>query len=281
MSRSVTHAELRTDHVRMHVYDYRYEQPLGYTRSPEHDVLALFAAPLRNASGLFRVDGSATARFVLGPMMLVPAGATIDAIGEFGEQRLAVCTMPRGILPPDFDPRDHARLEMCSNIQDSDVRSDMRRLAREAIAPGFATELLAEGLARALRVDLARYLGRTRDIRSARNSALAPWQLRRIEDYARGLEGAPVRVNELAAEVGISPGHLMRAFRQSTGQTVHAFVEEVRVARARTLLAYSETSIKQIAAQLGFGTPSSFTLAFRRATGKSPARFRREATGRG
>lgn len=275
MSWSVTHAQIRSEHVRIHVYDYCYEQPLGYSRCPDQDVLALFATPPRDAVGAFKVADRATPKMPLGALMIVPGGTTVDAVGRSGEQRLASCTMPQGILPSDFDVRDRSLLALCSNIQDRNVRAGMQRLAREAISPGFASDLLSEGLARSLRVDLARYFGKGQKERSVRSGALAPWQLRKIEDYTRETEGNPVRVNELAAEVGISPGHLMRAFRQSTGQTVHEFVEEIRVARARTLLGNPQLPIKQIAAQLGFGTPSSFSLAFRRATGASPAQFRR------
>ena len=46
--------------------------------------------------------------------------------------------------------------------------------------------------------------------------------------------------------------------------------------RAYALLAQSTIPVKQIAARLGFATPSSFTLAFRRATGTTPACYRRD-----
>ncbi len=275
MSLSATHGKLCTDNVRVHVYDYNYEHPSGYIREPDHDLLALFAVPPRDATGVYRSPIVTTPRLSLGGMMIIPANTVIEAIGGLGEQRLATCTMSPGLLPHDFEVGDTAQLSMCSNIQDRNIRLEMQRLANEALSPGFASDLLVDGLTRALRADLARYFGEYLTS-TGKIGVLAPWQLRKIESFASETQGSPVRVAALAAEVGISPGHLMRAFRQSTGQTVHEFVEQVRVARARALLLDSQKPIKQIAALLGFATPSSFILAFRRATGQSPAQFRRE-----
>lgn len=278
MALTTTHGKICTETVRVHVYNYHYDSGPPYIRRSRNDVLALFAAPPKNATGSYHCATAAPARVPLGQMMVVPAETAIQATGEYGEQRLATCTM-QGLLPDDFAIDGISRQRECGNVQDRHILAVMQRLSHEALHPGFASELLVEGLTRTLQADLARYfLGGTHALppqSDTANSALAPWQLRRIESFTSEAQGIPVRVAALAAEVGLSPGHLMRAFRQSTGQTVHEFVEQVRVARARALLLDTKKPIKQIADLLGFASPSSFTLAFRRATGESPARLRR------
>ena len=67
-------------------------------------------------------------------------------------------------------------------------------------------------------------------------------------------------------------------FRATTGRTVHRFVEEMRLSRAQAMLRETDMPLKQIAATLGFSGASSFTLAFRKATGTTPGRFRSEVT---
>ncbi|WP_408641132.1 helix-turn-helix domain-containing protein [Flavisphingomonas formosensis] len=57
-------------------------------------------------------------------------------------------------------------------------------------------------------------------------------------------------------------------FRQIFGVSVHRYVEQQRVKRARELLANTDLMLKQIAHQLGLSGASSFCSAFKRATGK-------------
>jgi AraC family transcriptional regulator len=54
-----------------------------------------------------------------------------------------------------------------------------------------------------------------------------------------------------------------------------AFVEAQRVEKARRLLRQSALPLAQIAAEVGLGTQSRFTTTFRRATGFTPAAYRR------
>lgn len=278
MALTTTHGKICTETARIHVYNYRYDSALPYMRRSPDDILALFAIPPKNALGSYDCISTVPARVPLGQMMIVPAGTIIQATGEFGEQRLATCAM-HGLLPDNFAIDDISRQRECGDVQDPNILAGMRRLSHEALHPGFASEILVDGLTRTLQADLARYFLTGTHAQQPKgnpaNSALAPWQLRKIESFTSEAQGIPVRVAALAAEVGLSPGHLMRAFRQSTGQTIHEFVEQVRVARAKALLLDTDKPIKQIADLLGFSSPSSFTLAFRRATGESPARLRR------
>lgn len=276
MARSVTDALLQTEQARIHVYTYRYERPSKHTRSPGRDILALFGNRAPGSAGYFQTAGATSRLLPLGGLMIIPASTSISAVGPGGDRRLAVCTMTHGILPEDFDPFDQRQLALCGDIRDPNVRSGVQRLAQEAAMPGFSSDILVDGLASALRVDLRRYFAGAMQAPVGTTGALAPWQLRRITDYVHNSNGQRLRVVDLAAVAEVSPGHLVRAFKKSTGRTVHAFIEEVRVERAYALLAESTTPVKQIAARLGFATPSSFTLAFRRATGTTPARYRKD-----
>ena len=81
-------------------------------------------------------------------------------------------------------------------------------------------------------------------------------------------------MSELAALCGISPRHVMRGFKHSTGATLHSYVEQVRLARAKELLTSTDLGINAIATQLGFAQTSSFSAAFRRVIGVPPSTFR-------
>ncbi len=89
-----------------------------------------------------------------------------------------------------------------------------------------------------------------------------------------------LRVEALADRAGMSPRNFARAFRRETGMTPAAYVETLRLERARQLLEGPPDPIDQIAIRCGFGTPETMRRSFARRLGVSPAeyreRFRRE-----
>lgn len=277
MRRARTDGQLCTDRTRVHVYTYRYERPSLDTRAPGRDLVVLCGNPGRGAAAVYQSADSRSAVLPLGRMMIVPASASISATGPGGERRLSVCSTADGLLPQDFDPTDNRQLALCGDVRDVRVRATMERLAAEAIAPGFAADVLVDALATSLSIDLARYFRRSGGGGTAGQGRLAAWQLRRVEDLVAGSVGKRLTIAELAAAAEVSPSHFARSFRASTGRTVHRFVEEARLTRAQAMLRETDLPLKQVAATLGFSGPSSFTLAFRRATGTTPARYRGEA----
>lgn len=277
MRRARTDGEVRTGRTRVHVYTYAFERPSRDTRSPGKDMIVLCGNPARGAAGVFRAADARSPLLPLGSMMVIPAGAAISASGPGGERRLSVCTKADGLLPHDFDPTDRRQLALCSDVRDIRVRAAMERMAAEALEPGFAADLLIDALATTLVVDLARYFRRAQADPGG-CGRLAPWQLRRVEELVASSVGRRLTVGELAAAAEVSAGHFARSFKLSTGRTVHRFVEESRLSRAQALLRETDLPLKQIAGALGFSGPSSFTLAFRRASGTTPARYRAEAS---
>jgi len=77
----------------------------------------------------------------------------------------------------------------------------------------------------------------------------------------------------------VSRSHLSRAFAESTGATLADHAANLRVARAKELMTESALTMSDIAARLGFASPSAFVAAFRRATGLSPLQYSRTIRG--
>jgi transcriptional regulator GlxA family with amidase domain len=90
-----------------------------------------------------------------------------------------------------------------------------------------------------------------------------------------------LRVEALAERASMSPRNFARFFRREVGMTPAAYVEELRVERARQLLEDGGDPIEVISARCGFGTPETMRRAFARRVGVPPAdyrtRFRRPA----
>ena len=72
----------------------------------------------------------------------------------------------------------------------------------------------------------------------------------------------------------MSPRNFARFFRRETGMTPAAYVEELRVERARQLLEEGGDPIESISARCGFGTPETMRRAFARRVGVAPAAYR-------
>jgi AraC-like DNA-binding protein len=89
----------------------------------------------------------------------------------------------------------------------------------------------------------------------------------------------PIDLEDAAAQAGISPFHFLRLFSSVLGVTPHQYLVRSRLRHAARLLAGDESSITDIAYDVGFGDLSNFVRTFHRAAGVSPLRFRQASRG--
>jgi AraC family transcriptional regulator len=108
---------------------------------------------------------------------------------------------------------------------------------------------------------------------------LASWQKRVVVDHIERHLGEQVGLPTLAQLAELSLHHFCRAFKQSFGVPPHQYQVQRRMEVAKLLLADRTTSVTDIALQLGYAQISSFTFAFRKATGWTPMVYRREFKG--
>lgn len=88
-------------------------------------------------------------------------------------------------------------------------------------------------------------------------------------------------LNEVAAQVGLSPNHFSTVFSSEAGETFRDYLTRLRMERARELLRTTNLSSAEICARVGYNDPHYFGAAFKRATGMSPRHFRAQADGDG
>lgn len=117
-----------------------------------------------------------------------------------------------------------------------------------------------------------------RVIRStAAPTAPAPASTRRALEVARTIEEDPAvewTLARLAELAGMNQFHFLRCFKRVCGLTPYAFVRQARLREAARLLLESDFTVARVAAEAGFSDLSTFNHAFKRAFGRSPARFR-------
>jgi len=82
---------------------------------------------------------------------------------------------------------------------------------------------------------------------------------------------------ELATLCGCSPRHFNRVFRACFGVSVRARQTQLRLLKARQLMAESDRRIMEIAGECGYRNLSLFNLVFKREFGMTPSESRRKA----
>ena len=89
----------------------------------------------------------------------------------------------------------------------------------------------------------------------------------------------PIALEDAAAQAGVSPFHFLRLFSDTIGVTPHQYLVRSRLRHAARRLADDDSSITDIAYDVGFGDLSNFVRTFHRAAGASPLRFRQASRG--
>lgn len=107
---------------------------------------------------------------------------------------------------------------------------------------------------------------------------LSPRQARRISEHIEANLDGELSLEAIAAVAGISVTHLTPLFRRSMGRSVHAYVMERRVHRARLLLLDRRMTIAEVALETGFAHQSHLARWMRRMIGLTPGQILRAET---
>jgi len=140
-----------------------------------------------------------------------------------------------------------------------------RTLFREFRHPDAASPIVIEGVALEM---LGALLRGAHD-----DTEIAPW-LHRVREQLRARALDSPTLADVAADSGVSPIRLARAFRRAFGESPGHYLRRERIRRACERLADPEVSLAAVAAELGFADQSHFTRVFRKIVGTTPAAWR-------
>lgn len=86
-----------------------------------------------------------------------------------------------------------------------------------------------------------------------------------------------ITIGDIAAAVGFSESHFMRYFKETMGTSFVEYLRDYRLTIASRLLASSDSSILNIAAETGFENLSYFNRVFKEKYKMTPRQFRKES----
>ncbi|MCC5066048.1 AraC family transcriptional regulator [Xanthomonas campestris] len=209
--------------------------------------------PTQTDDGSFRIgaqDGPADVRIVIGHC-------------SFGspDAALLVSLLPRLVLV-----RGEPRLTTLVNLVGEEARTS--RPARAVVLARLLEVLLIEAL------------------RSLTASDTTPGLVRALSDARlaaalRALHGAPAHawtIDALAKEAALSRSSFFARFNRAMGVTPMEYLLAWRMALAKTLLSEQGLGVAQAAQRVGYGSASSFSVAFTRHTGSPPSQYARVHT---
>jgi AraC-like DNA-binding protein len=151
-----------------------------------------------------------------------------------------------------------------------DLSSDHSTLS-DAAAAMHAERLLSLLLLRSLRKDDGRAI--------ADRATVAPYYVRRAEQFVSENYMRPIDVDDLAAATGVSPRTLYYGFKQHRGASPGKYLKGVRLLRARRSLLEAQASggrVGDVAAAVGYSNKSQFARDYKEYFGESPTATLRE-----
>ncbi|MFV8834731.1 helix-turn-helix domain-containing protein [Aquisalimonas sp.] len=98
--------------------------------------------------------------------------------------------------------------------------------------------------------------------------------VRAAEEWIQGHFAGEIRFETVAQSFAMSPRNFTRRFKAATGKLPGAYLQELRVAVARSRLEHGRASVQVIGREVGYDDPDYFREIFRRHTGLSPKEYR-------
>ncbi len=124
---------------------------------------------------------------------------------------------------------------------------------------------------------LSIYLSLSSDIGDSASSERAKsWRnIEKALSFIHSNYSRNVSLDEISHEAGISMTYFCRLFKDYTGQTIHRYINDLRLFQARRMIEDSSMSFSEIADATGLGDIHSFSKLFKKHLKTTPSEFRR------
>lgn len=174
------------------------------------------------------------------------------------------------LINPTLDDLAPVRLRRTYAVQSPQIAHLMMALRDEADGRNPGGLATVEAVTTALGHLLVRHAGIEQPRPARARGGLSAVAKRRVLELIDAHLGTRLTIDTLAREVGLSPAHFARAFKETMGRAPHQYMLALRLACARRLLEARAASLSDIAQRAGFADQAHFTRLFKRAFGITP-----------
>lgn len=112
---------------------------------------------------------------------------------------------------------------------------------------------------------------------AAQTGSLQEIYFRQAVEYLEHNFSYPVKIEQLARQVGVSRTYLYKIFISHSGKSVQQYLLDLRLEAAMDMLKKTRRDITEIAYSCGFTDSPSFCRQFKKTTGRTPLQYRRLA----
>lgn len=179
-------------------------------------------------------------------------------------------------IAPRARPRDN-----CLFVEDGERWTSAGISAGTDLMLHFVERICGPDVAAAIAREMLIYIRRT-----GAEPQASPWlagrnhlhpAIHRVQDAIAADPARPWTVEALAAIAATSPRHLSRLFGDNAGMAIPAYVNMLRIERARALIETSRLDMERIAEKSGFSSSRQLRRAWSRFNDGPPARLRGRA----
>jgi AraC-like DNA-binding protein len=180
----------------------------------------------------------------------------------------------RTLLLGSLPPLAHVRASDASGGGSDRLYSCLIRLFDEATSGGLGAAFAVRQYGQLLLLEVLRtYVGQA-ELRPGLLRLLSDERLRPALDRMHADPGRPWGLGELAQSAAMSRTSFAERFREVAGLPPLTYLVRWRMALAQRALCDGDVRVGALAADLGYGSESAFSTAFKRVVGESPLRYR-------
>lgn len=97
-----------------------------------------------------------------------------------------------------------------------------------------------------------------------------------VKEYLDREYASKITLDSLADQFYINKYYLTKVFKEQYGQSITAYLLNVRITKAKQLLRFSEKSVEEIGLEVGLGAPHYFSQTFKSVEGVPPSVYRKQ-----
>lgn len=99
------------------------------------------------------------------------------------------------------------------------------------------------------------------------------YKVKKAKQYIYENRYRKIALNDVAEELGITPGYLSRIFKKVTLQSFSDYIAEIKIEEAKKLLLQDNNRVYEVSSLLGYDDPYYFSKVFKRVTQMTPSEY--------